>query len=197
MPHRQTRLPLIEFVDMQIIVLNGPPAAGKLTVARSISTLTGYGVLHNHLTFDLAKVIYSPEDPRFFPFCAELRLRMVREAAEHAIGGLILTCVYATNSRNDERFVRDLLRLAGSTDSHAHFVHITCNAYELERRVTGPDRHALGKPATVETLREYLQRWEVLNPIPFVSSFKVDTTTITPSEAALQIVSHFHLPISQ
>ena len=38
---------------MKLIVIYGPPAAGKLTVAKELSKLTGFKVLHNHITIDL------------------------------------------------------------------------------------------------------------------------------------------------
>jgi hypothetical protein len=42
---------------MNLLYLYGPPATGKLTVAKDVSALTGYHLFHNHLTLDLAREI--------------------------------------------------------------------------------------------------------------------------------------------
>lgn len=35
---------------MKVVLLYGPPAAGKLTVAEELEKLTGFKLFHNHLT---------------------------------------------------------------------------------------------------------------------------------------------------
>ena len=37
---------------MKLVVLHGPPAVGKLTVARELARLTGWRLFHNHLVVD-------------------------------------------------------------------------------------------------------------------------------------------------
>ena len=46
---------------VKLIFVYGLPATGKLTVARELSSLTGYKVFHNHLVVDL---LQSTIDPR-------------------------------------------------------------------------------------------------------------------------------------
>jgi replication-associated recombination protein RarA len=38
---------------MKLILLYGPPAVGKLTIAKEIARLTGFKLFHAHLTSDL------------------------------------------------------------------------------------------------------------------------------------------------
>jgi len=38
---------------MRLIFIYGPPATGKLTVAKELAKLTKYKIFHNHLTVDL------------------------------------------------------------------------------------------------------------------------------------------------
>ncbi|MEO1956129.1 MAG: AAA family ATPase, partial [Gammaproteobacteria bacterium] len=37
---------------MKVIFLYGPPASGKLTIAKKLADKTGISLFHNHLTFD-------------------------------------------------------------------------------------------------------------------------------------------------
>lgn len=41
-----------ESVAMELIIVFGPPAVGKMTVGREICGLTGYKLFHNHLTVE-------------------------------------------------------------------------------------------------------------------------------------------------
>lgn len=38
---------------MEFVLLYGPPAIGKLTIAKELQKLKGYKLLHNHLVVDL------------------------------------------------------------------------------------------------------------------------------------------------
>jgi chloramphenicol 3-O-phosphotransferase len=42
----------------RIIFLHGPGAAGKYTIARELSRLTGLPLFHNHLTVDLLLALF-------------------------------------------------------------------------------------------------------------------------------------------
>ena len=42
---------------MKLIVLYGPPAAGKYTIAKAVAEKTGYKLFHNYLTVDLLKSV--------------------------------------------------------------------------------------------------------------------------------------------
>jgi tRNA uridine 5-carbamoylmethylation protein Kti12 len=44
---------------MELIIIHGPPAAGKLTVANEVAKLTGFKVFHNHLSIDCVKPVFE------------------------------------------------------------------------------------------------------------------------------------------
>lgn len=58
---------------MKLIFIYGSPAVGKLTVAKELSKKIGYPIFHNHLTVDLAKVLFDFEDKRFSSYRDKLR----------------------------------------------------------------------------------------------------------------------------
>ena len=73
------------------------------------------------------------------------------------------------------------------------FVQVTCPPEELLNRVENESRRAYHKLASRETLDVLLKERDWLSAIPFVESFPVDTTRLTPAEAAREIAAHFHL----
>ena len=52
---------------MKLIIIYGPPAAGKLTVANAIAERTGIKVFHNHLSIDCVKPVIEFGTPAFWP----------------------------------------------------------------------------------------------------------------------------------
>ncbi len=48
---------------MKVIFLYGPPAVGKLTIAKVIAEKTGYKLLHNHLIVNPIAEIFPFENP--------------------------------------------------------------------------------------------------------------------------------------
>ena len=50
---------------MKLILLYGPPAVGKLTIAKELARLTGFKLFHAHLTSDVVEAIFPRGTPRF------------------------------------------------------------------------------------------------------------------------------------
>lgn len=44
---------------MKLIIIHGPPAAGKLTESRELAERTGYKVFHNHISIDCVKPVFE------------------------------------------------------------------------------------------------------------------------------------------
>jgi shikimate kinase len=176
---------------MRLVFLYGPPAAGKLTVGRELATLTGYRLFHNHLTFDLAREIFAIGSEPFQRLVDDLRLHVFTFAAQNGVPGLIFTFVYGSGI--DDPFVRRTMSEMEASGAEVCFVQATCPIDELLSRVEDESRREYHKLASPEDLSALLESHDVLSPIPFVASFSVDTTRLTPVEAARAIAEHFRL----
>jgi shikimate kinase len=176
---------------MRLVFLYGPPAAGKLTIGRELAALTGYQLFHNHLTFDLAREIFAIGSEPFQRLVGDLRLHVFTAAAQNDVPGLIFTFVYG--SRIDDPFVRRTMSEMAVAGSDVCFVQVTCPVEELLSRVEDESRRTYHKLASPEDLSALLESHDVLSPIPFVASFPVDTTRLTPAQAARAIAEHFQL----
>lgn len=78
---------------MNFVAVFGPPAVGKMTVGQEIAKLTGYPLLHNHMTIDLVTELFDFGTPPFCKLVPAFRQMLVSEAAASDLPGLIFTFV--------------------------------------------------------------------------------------------------------
>ena len=91
---------------MSLVIIFGPPAAGKATVGRVLAEQTGYKLLHNHMTVDLVGGIFDFGTDAFRTLVVEFRQRVVEETARAGVG-LILTMAWSLDDDGDAALVAD------------------------------------------------------------------------------------------
>ncbi len=172
---------------MKLIVLYGPPASGKYTLAKAITEHTGYKLFHNHLTIDLLQTVFNFGSPGFFKLSSKIRLDIFELAAKENIPGLVFTFVYAKN--DDDEFIRDLIDRVTAHGGEVVFIQVYCEQHKLLERVTNESRKEFRKLASRENLIKSLDAYDQISPIDFVSSIKVDNTNLTVEEATQRILA--------
>ena len=95
----------------ELVILYGPPAVGKLTVAQALAEGTGYKVFHHHLTTDLVTSLFPFGSETMVRLTMTYRVEMLAEAASVALRGVIHTVVYAAGT--DDDFMQRLDRCRG------------------------------------------------------------------------------------
>jgi hypothetical protein len=176
---------------MKLIFIYGTPAVGKLTVAEELAAITGFKLFHNHLTVDLALALFDFGTPPFGRYVEHLCLEVFETAAREGIVGLIFTFVYAYAI--DDEFIRQVVKIVKNNGGVVCFVQLISAREELERRVLADSRQRFRKIKTVEELQDILTRYELFKPIPFAQSLTIDTTHLSPQDAARMIVKHYLL----
>jgi len=170
---------------MKLILIHGAEATGKLTVAKSLASMSGIGLFHNHLSVDVTRTLFKFGDPRFSDLIWDVRLTVFEHAARANID-LIFTWAFSYPD-----FMPDLERIRAILDKYESTicpVFLSCDEDERERRVISAERH--NKINTVERLREQAG---VKNYRPIPDSLEVDNTKISAEVAALSIAKHFGL----
>ena len=137
----------------RLIFLYGPPAVGKLTVARAIAERGDFRVLHNHVTFDAVAEVLPVGTPTFWEALDKVRLELVTAAAREGID-LVYTFVFASG---EEPHVDEVVRAYESAGGSVHFVRLVAPPNELRRRVTDASRAAHGKIRDVGSLDRVLR----------------------------------------
>lgn len=176
---------------MKLIVIYGPPAVGKLTVAKALAKLTGYKVFHNHLTVDFLDPIIGYGRRGFFRALGRIRLIVFEAAVEANLPGMIFTFVYA--KPDDNAFVKQVTQVVRKNGGDVCFVRLTCSKRALFRRVTSPTRRHFDKIRTPAALQKNLAEANLVSGVPGVQSLRIDTTRMSPDAAAKRIVAHYHL----
>jgi tRNA uridine 5-carbamoylmethylation protein Kti12 len=176
---------------MKCIFIYGPPASGKLTIAKELSRLTEIPLFHNHITFDLAKSIYEVWSNEFFKYCEELRLDAFKRAISAGSEALIFT--FCFNYPDDLEFVQKTISAVEKHNGSVCFVQLKSSKEALEKRVVNDDRKKYAKISSVEELRDYLNKYDPFRVVPSSNSLIIKTEKISPTEAACLIKDAYKL----
>ena len=175
---------------MKLVFIYGPPATGKLTVAKELSKITGYNIFHNHLTVDLIESILKFGEKNFFEISSRLRLEMIELAAKNNVN-LIFTFCYVRD--HDDKFIKDVIKKVEKYKGRVFFVQLYCDKKELYRRVVGESRKYHGKIRTTKKLNSCLKEFNLFLPIPFVKNFNIDNAKVPAKKVAKMIREKYKL----
>ena len=175
---------------MKLIIIYGPPAAGKLTVGTELSRLTGYKVFHNHITIDCAKSVFEFGTPAFWRVVGNLRFEMIAEAARENIS-LVHTFCYEFGV--DDKHFSGLITAAEDNGGEVHLVLLRCDDAERKKRIANESRVRIGKLTDPESIDRPGKKIELSTPFPGRDTLIIDTTDTSPDKAARQIIEHYGL----
>lgn len=171
---------------MDLIFLHGPPAAGKLTVARALAARTGLALFHNHLVVDAVGAVFPFGTPAF----RRLRERFWLETFEAAAAeGRSLIFTFAPEATVSATFPEAAAEVVTRHGGRVRFIALACPVEEQARRLETADRAAFGK------LRD-LAHWEALRAAgafdypPPPAELTIDTAALSPEAAAARIAEH-------
>jgi chloramphenicol 3-O-phosphotransferase len=173
---------------MDLVIIHGPPAAGKLTVATALAEQTGFKVFHNHLSIDCTQPVFEFGSDAFWRINSTIRNETIAEAAREGID-VIHTFCYAKGP-DDEQFIR-LIASAEQNGGRVHIVLLVCEDEERKRRIGNESRVRLRKltdPSSIDA-----QKIDLLSPLPGHETLTIDTTDVSPDEAAKRIVEYYRL----
>lgn len=176
---------------MKFVCIYGPPATGKLTVAREVAKLTDYHVFHNHHTVDLVKDFFPFGSKPFTETVLKLRELFIEEAAAANLNGLLFTFAYAHGENDHE--LRRIIDRVKKHNGEVCLVHLYASPDVLRRRVLAGSRKRYGKIKDVKLLERKLEKLDFFTPFPYKGTLRIDNSSVTAKQAAGMIVKHFGL----
>ena len=174
---------------MTLVYLYGPPAVGKLTVAKALChEVPSLRLFDNHLTVDAVRPVFPFASAPFTEVLHRLRLDVFDTAARHGVD-----VVFTNNSvwgvpNGRELFVafaETARRRVEDAGGRVVFVQLTAPPAVLEERVSAASRSERGKLTDPGRLRELLVQL-VSDPL-HDDDLVLDTSTTSPTEAASAI----------
>ena len=176
---------------MKLIFIYGPPATGKLTVAKELGKLTKFKIFHNHLTIDLVSTVLKIGTQTSYDLNSRIRMEVFEAAAKENINDLIFTFCYS--HPEDDKFVKTVKKSIEKYGGKVYFVQIYCEESELKKRIKSASRQDFDKLKTIKGLDAALKKWNLFTSIPFVKSLKIDNTSLAPKKVAVKIKNYYKL----
>jgi shikimate kinase len=176
---------------MTLLVLYGPPAAGKLTIAKQIAANTGFKVFHNHISIDVVEQFFERGTAGFSNLIYGMRKLIFEELAKTDVS-FIFTIVYAhPQDIPDMNWMIEVIEQYGG---EVKFVQLICPKETLFERIHEPDRKAFTKIATPKTLEQVLTQYDLFTPYPEREHPSFDTSKQSAEIIAEQIIQRLELP---
>lgn len=168
---------------MKLIIIYGPPASGKMTIARELTKITSARFFPHNLIFDLITPLITEDnkDDDLWDLYEAIKIEIIKTAKKKG-NSLILTDIY-NNPVSDERFKEFIEELRKSKISY-RFVKIGCSKEELLKRVEKEDRKMHKKLNSKKEYERIMKESNLNDEIPFVNSFVIDNTNISAKKAA-------------
>lgn len=186
---------------MDLIIICGPPASGKMTVGQELQKLTGYKLFYNHLSLELVNQFFDFGTPNFRNLDRKIRFDIFEAIAKSDIPGLIFTIVWAFDEEEDAEYIEDIIAVFKGRNPKVCLVELDCEQPERLRRNRTENRLA-HKPSKRDLeFSDNLLRNEdntyrmntLEGEYPEKNILKIENTKKTAVEAAKIIMDHFKL----
>ena len=186
---------------MQLVILFGPHAVGKMTVGQELCRLTGLKLFHNHMTIEALGNLFVDH-----PLVGGKLVNLFREEVFLAFRelderGLVFTYMWALDAESDWAYVRHVDALFAEVGAEVYYVEL--EAEESVRRARNrTENRLMNKPSKrnldhSDALFTALESRYRLNSLPGEIKkeryLRLDNTDLSPEEAARRICEAFGL----
>lgn len=188
-------------MDMaNLIIICGPQAVGKMTVAESLRDKIKYNLMMNHDSIEISDRIFGFATPAQREFNAVFREKAFELAIKHNID-LLFTYVCAFEMDAEREYLTNLANMFEESGGNFYFVGLSADLetrlernetpHRMERKASKRDvvwsKANLLRDAEKHRLNTYSdETW-------FDNHIKIDNTNLEPDEVADIIIKRFNL----
>jgi len=187
-----------------LIIVSGPQAVGKMTVAESLRDNIGYSLMVNHDSIEVSDKIFERGSDAQKELNKLIRANAFQTAIKYDID-MIFTFVTAYDCQEDIEYLNSLRSMFEATGGSFYFVELSADLQtRLERNVTP---HRLASKFTkndierstkdlLETIEKYRlnsNEGETICP----NHLKINNTNLSPDEVSNIIIEKFGLEIKK
>ena len=184
---------------MDLIIIIGAGAVGKMTVGQKLMEITDFRLFHNHMMIEPVIELFGDFNGEVI---AQLRSDVVKAFLKTDYQGMIFTYMWAFDVQDDWDYIRNFAGKFEETGGTVYYVELVADrAVRVERNKTEnrlKNKASKRDIAVSESrmLREETHYRLVSNDgeIPFENYIKIDNTNLEPMEVARLIKERFSLP---
>lgn len=183
-----------------LIVVTGPQAVGKMTVAEKLKEKLGFSLLVNHDSIEVSKKIFDSNEKAWRDLNRLIRENVFQIAVQNDVD-LIFTFVVAFDLKEDIDYLKKLKELFESSGGKFYFVELEADLdTRLKRNVT-PHRleekrskrdTEWSKNELLETMEKYRLNSNEGEKL-FENQLKINNTNLEPDEVADIVIDKFNL----
>ena len=183
-----------------LIVICGPQAVGKMTVAESLRDKLRYNMMINHDSIEISDKIFGFATPAQKEFNAAFREKAFELAVKHNVD-LIFTYVCAFELQDERDYLDSLCELFTKSGGNFYFVELfadidtrlmrNATPHRMERKASKRDlewsrANLLGDARTHRLNSNEGEVW-------YKNHLKIDNTRLSPDEVADEVIRAFGL----
>jgi hypothetical protein len=187
---------------MELVIIFGPPAVGKMAVGMSLEKKTGLKLFHNHMSIEFVQPFFNYGTSTGKRLVGEFRWRLFEEIAQSDLKGLIFTYVWAFNLSSEKEYIDSVTALFRSSGARVSYVELFA---PLPARL---ERNETELRLAHKTSKRDLE-WSRSNVLEMDSGYKmntegdfyypaehlrVDNSELGPDAVADLIIERFGLP---
>ena len=184
---------------MNLIIVIGSGAVGKMTVSQELMKITDYRLFHNHMMIEPVIDIFGKFNGAVVN---KLRDCIFDEYINSDNEGLIFTYMWAFDMQSDWDYINGLYEKFKATGGNVYFVELVADqAVRIERNKTPNRLENKASKRNIELSENRLLREDSKyrlvsreGEIPYENYIRIDNTYMNPSVAARLIKDHFDLP---
>jgi len=183
-----------------LIIVCGPQAVGKMTVAESLRDKLKYNMMMNHDSIEMSDKIFGFGTPAQKEFNAVFREKAFELAVKHNVD-LIFTYVCAFEMEQEREYLTSLADMFKNGGGEFYFVELSADIetrlernetpHRMERKASKRDvvwsRSNLLKDAENHRLNS------ADGEVWFENHIKIDNTNLCPDEVADMVIERFNL----
>jgi hypothetical protein len=175
---------------MKLLIIFGPPAAGKITVGKLVEEQTNFKLFHNHAIMDGVMHIFGKGTPAEDRLSRIIREHVIQEAADAGID-LIFTYVWNFSLEKGKQNIDRYRKVYEERGGSVYFVELTASLAARTQRAAAPDRfQEKAYTADAKEVADMEKRQSFQSPSPFFyinHYLRIDGSDKTPQEITSEI----------
>ena len=184
---------------MNLIILIGAGAVGKMTVGQELMKITDYRLFHNHMMIEPVIEIFGKYEGAVVN---KLRDDIFDAFMNTKYTGMIFTYMWAFDLQSDWDYVDYLTKKFEATGGTVYYVELVADrAVRIERNKTENRLKNKASKRDIVLSQDRMIREETKyrlvsldREINIKNYIKIDNTNLEPAEVAAMIKKHFNLP---